>query len=234
MVQKFFKSGWASIAVIAAIAGTLYWQRPAENDVAPDRLVVEINTYRESQGLSRLTENSQLSKAAERKSRALGRLDTLTHTPPSGESPQAVTEEVGYNYIRLGENLARGFPNGKSIVDAWVASPTHKSVLDGNYSEVGVFTDTQTSITTALLATPSSNSLSIGNTTTGDAETVFQPFASASSTILGFSLLVFIFTSVLHYLLSDKRKLSAHEYVRILVVFAALAFLVIDSVRVIA
>ena len=51
-----------------------------------------------------------------------------------------LAEEVGYNYIVMGENLAYGdFKNDNALVQAWMDSPLHRAnILNSKYSEIGL------------------------------------------------------------------------------------------------
>ncbi len=44
-----------------------------------------------------------------------------------------------YNFVNAGENLAVHFSDTKKLVDAWVASPTHRAnIMNGAYTETGI------------------------------------------------------------------------------------------------
>ena len=60
------------------------------------------------------------------------------HISPEGTTPWSFIRAAGYNYIYAGENLAKGFTNSQDVINAWMASPSHrKNVLSGNYNNVG-------------------------------------------------------------------------------------------------
>ena len=61
------------------------------------------------------------------------------HVSPIGTEPWYFITKSGYKYQHAGENLARDFSNPKDIVDAWMASPTHKqNLLDARYQDIGI------------------------------------------------------------------------------------------------
>ena len=46
---------------------------------------------------------------------------------------------AGYNYVYAGENLAKDFGNTSRLMDAWMASPTHReNIVSSKYSEIGL------------------------------------------------------------------------------------------------
>lgn len=102
--------------------------------------IVELtNIKRAEQGLSPLTLNSKLSSAAYGKALDMLANNYWAHYSPQGKSPWNFIKAAGYRYIYAGENLARDFNDPQSLVNAWMASPTHRSnILDKNFKEIGV------------------------------------------------------------------------------------------------
>ncbi|MBI3342131.1 hypothetical protein HY024_03330 [Candidatus Curtissbacteria bacterium] len=97
------------------------------------------NDKRKENGLGQLTENQNLDKAAEAKARDMFANDYWAHYSPQGKSPWDFINASGYKYVFAGENLARDFDDAKSVVDAWMNSPSHRSnLLDHNFREIGV------------------------------------------------------------------------------------------------
>ena len=97
------------------------------------------NAKRLEAGLSTLTINPALSSAAQAKAKDMLDHDYWAHISPSGTTPWDFFRNSGYTYRYAGENLARDFANPSSVVDAWMASPTHKdNVLSTKYEEIGV------------------------------------------------------------------------------------------------
>jgi hypothetical protein len=116
-----------------------------------------VNKERLAAGISALSENSQLSKAAQDKVEDMIKNDYFAHTSPKGISPWYWFEKNGYDYKYAGENLAINFTNAESQEKAWMASPSHrKNILNPNYREIGVAVasgrvDGETSIITVQL-----------------------------------------------------------------------------------
>ncbi len=108
------------------------------NNVTLQELLVLTNKEREANGLPSLKLSNELSVAAEGKANSMLSENYWSHESPSGVTPWVFIKNAGYNYTFAGENLARGFTNTQEVIDAWMASPTHKqNMLSGNYKEVG-------------------------------------------------------------------------------------------------
>ncbi len=78
----------------------------------------QVNMLRAAAGLGTLEWNSDLESAA--RVRAAEATGYFSHTRPDGTAWWTVDSRVMY-----GENLAKGFYTADSVVNAWVASPTH-------------------------------------------------------------------------------------------------------------
>jgi len=87
-----------------------------------------------------LTEQNKLNKSAEKKMQDMFDNQYFEHISPSGLSVGDLSEQAGYEYILIGENLAMGnFKDDSSLVDAWMASKGHReNILNKNYTEIGV------------------------------------------------------------------------------------------------
>ena len=104
-----------------------------------EQIIELTNVKRAEEGLSALRQNSLLSSAAVAKSVDMHSNNYWAHYSPQGKTPWNFISSVGYKYIYAGENLARDFNDPQAVVNAWMASPTHRSnVLDKNFKEIGV------------------------------------------------------------------------------------------------
>jgi len=96
------------------------------------------NDYRVRNDLPKLILSAQLSKAAEEKAKYMFEKNFWAHTAPDGTEPWAFFVMKDYSYMYAGENLAKNFADARSVVDAWIASPTHKeNLISSNFQEVG-------------------------------------------------------------------------------------------------
>ena len=104
-----------------------------------DQIIALTNNKRSQNGLGALSTNSQLSQAASEKSGDMYAADYWAHNSPQGKTPWNFISAAGYRYLYAGENLARDFSDAQSVVEAWMASPSHRSnLLDNNFKEIGV------------------------------------------------------------------------------------------------
>lgn len=98
------------------------------------------NTQRTKYGLSPLKENSKLDASAQLKVEDMFKNQYFAHTSPSGVEIGDLANEVGYEFISIGENLALGnFENDEKLVEAWMNSPGHReNILNSKYKEIGI------------------------------------------------------------------------------------------------
>ncbi|MBI2621305.1 MAG: hypothetical protein HYW63_01495 [Candidatus Levybacteria bacterium] len=107
-------------------------------DISVAELIQATNQKRIENGLRPLSSNPQLSEAAGKKAEDMFAKNYWAHNSPTGTTPWVFIRQAGYNYIYAGENLARGFNSANDVVNAWMASPTHRAnILSANYNDVG-------------------------------------------------------------------------------------------------
>lgn len=104
--------------------------------------VVDItNKYRKENGnLPLLIENEKLNLSAEKKLQDMFRNQYFEHVSPNDISVGDLGNQVSYDYILIGENLALGnFKNDTALVGAWMKSEGHRAnILNDNYLDIGV------------------------------------------------------------------------------------------------
>lgn len=97
------------------------------------------NAERAKAGQAVLAEDAGLDAAAHAKAEDMAAKGYFSHIGPDGKEPWAWIEESGYDYQYAGENLAVRFVDSKDVVDAWMASPTHKAnIVKSTYTQIGV------------------------------------------------------------------------------------------------
>lgn len=102
-------------------------------------VVSQTNVFRSSLGFPSLKSNSTLESAAWQKLQDMIGGQYFAHTSPSGTSPWYWFDLTSYKYTYAGENLAIGFVDAKTTVDAWANSPSHRAnLLNPNYKEIGI------------------------------------------------------------------------------------------------
>jgi len=108
-------------------------------DVTRSALVALTNDARKTQGLTPLSENALLARAAQDKAQDLVTKGYFAHESPDGKTPWYWFKQAGYAYTYAGENLAKDFIDSDKIVEAWLASPLHRAnILNTNYREIGI------------------------------------------------------------------------------------------------
>jgi uncharacterized YkwD family protein len=102
------------------------------------------NAERKKNGLPPLKADAALSKVAQTKSNDMNAKNYFSHTSPTYGSPFDMMRDFGVTYKTAGENIAKGQPTAKDVVNAWMNSEGHrKNILSPNYTNIGVgFTET--------------------------------------------------------------------------------------------
>lgn len=120
------------------VMGRLHIARGA-GQVDANEIVQLHNRERQAIGLNPLSINTLLNKSAQAKADAMLASDCWSHYCPEGKSPWDFFDDAGYIYIYAGENLAQGFYDNESVMQAWMNSPTHKeNVIKDDFTEIGI------------------------------------------------------------------------------------------------
>ena len=144
-VQEFQKTEVGSI--ISEAGKEIFTPEPlniggASNEVVllKSKIIEETNIQRVANGLSKLTENEVLDKAATTKANDMFQNQYFEHISPTGVGPGNLVENSGYEYIVTGENLILGnFKDEVELVQDWMNSPGHRAnILNTRYTEIGV------------------------------------------------------------------------------------------------
>lgn len=107
--------------------------------ITPTQVIEQTNQQRAAQGLEPLVFNTALSQAATAKGNDMFQHQYWAHNSPEGTTPWVFIKGAGYSYQVAGENLARDFEDTKTMVSAWMASPTHKAnIMNPRYQEIGI------------------------------------------------------------------------------------------------
>ena len=98
-----------------------------------------VNEQRVKNGLSKLTEDWELSRVARYKSQDMKDNKYLSHTSPVYGSPFEMIKNFGIYYRSAGENIAKGQSTPQAVVNAWMNSSGHRAnILNKNYTRIGV------------------------------------------------------------------------------------------------
>lgn len=140
------------VVMIAIVLGSSVFSKAFSRPVGPlpailgfsssiqaNDVVTATNSRRQAAGLSTLSVNSALVSAATAKGHDMCEHQYWAHISPTGTTPWVFMKGAGYKYSVAGENLARDFSDTPSMVDAWMASPTHKAnIVNEKYKEIGI------------------------------------------------------------------------------------------------
>ncbi|MEZ4875919.1 MAG: CAP domain-containing protein [Flavobacteriaceae bacterium] len=93
-----------------------------------------VNEYRVSVGLSELKRDQQYASAyAVDHTQYMIDQNKISHDG-FGVRAQALKDQGAES---VGENVAFGYSDAQKLVQAWINSPSHRSVLEGNYTHTG-------------------------------------------------------------------------------------------------
>lgn len=132
----------------------------AAADLTPETVLTAINQERDRLGLSALAPNERLAAAAAAKAEAIIEQNTFAHAI-NGRNFSSWIQDEGYRYDIVGENLAIHFSETQPLINAWLASPTHRqNILYGEYAETGIavyagtWNEQPTTVIVQLFGTP--------------------------------------------------------------------------------
>ena len=95
-------------------------------------VLAHVNKARTEIGLPELIWNGELAKAADIRAKEIEQI--FSHVRPNGSEWWTVNEEVIY-----GENIARGYQNADSVMEAWMKSSEHKdNILYASFQTIGI------------------------------------------------------------------------------------------------
>ena len=99
-----------------------------------DAILVLINEHRVSVGLSTIERDQQQASAhAVKHTNYMIEMNQINHDNFS-ERSEALRQNGA---IRVGENVAYGYSSALDVVFAWLQSPSHKLVIEGNFTHSG-------------------------------------------------------------------------------------------------
>ena len=96
-----------------------------------------INAYRREAGLGELSLSSRLCAIASCRGYEISQV--WSHTRPDGRGHQTVLSDYGYGgYAQELLVYVSGSGDGQAIIDKWMASDSHRDLLMGGYSTIGI------------------------------------------------------------------------------------------------
>lgn len=128
----------APIPQCAPLEGTCQ-RRPAVDPLTPgscgnaleSELVALVNALRADRGLQTLTCDERAAYAAHAYSQQMCDTGHFSHIDPHGRGPDARLSAAGVTYQAYGENIAAGATTAQRVLQQWLDSPGHRTVLLG-------------------------------------------------------------------------------------------------------
>ena len=121
-------TGLAATSVTAASSANCVL--PANANGKATKVAAGLNAFRASQGLGRVSHDSELSRAAQVQACDLARTGKFGHRGSDGSNHRVRLERTGYCAGVSAENLAWGYPEPKQIITGWQGSPGHRKVME--------------------------------------------------------------------------------------------------------
>lgn len=104
---------------------------------AAQAVLAEVNTARAKNGLSALTLDANMNRAAAVRAAELAQ--SFSHTRPNGSRGLTALNEAGVSYRTAGENIASGQQSAQAVVSAWMSSSGHRAnILSASFGRMGV------------------------------------------------------------------------------------------------
>jgi cysteine-rich secretory family protein len=109
------------------------------SNISVQKVLELTNQNRQTENLQSLTISPILSDSARQKAAHMFANNYWAHNAPDETTPWDFFNQVGYNYLYAGENLARDFGDSNGVIKAWMESPTHRdNIMSGRYTEIGI------------------------------------------------------------------------------------------------
>jgi uncharacterized protein YkwD len=134
LAAMLMTEGFLVASLVARQSGSSFLAAVVQSEV-----ISMTNDERAQNKVGTLTENSLLDAAARAKAQDMAAKGYFAHVSPDGREPWDFIVAAGYDYQYAGENLAVRFVDSKDVVDAWMASPTHRAnITKVQYTDIGI------------------------------------------------------------------------------------------------
>ena len=122
-----FTEDQANYSIDLTLANETDWQMA-------DQILVLINSHRETLGLSEIKKDEQHASAY-----AVDHTQYMIEKAQINHDNFSIRSQALKNKgaVTVGENVAYGFSTAETVVGAWLNSPGHKDIIEGNYTHSG-------------------------------------------------------------------------------------------------
>ena len=117
-----------------------YGQEEDSQELNIKRIIELTNSERVNHNLNSVEESYTLNLAAQKKAEDMFERQYFAHTAPTGEEASDLVSQFDYDFILVGENLAKGnFKSSEDLVEGWMNSPDHReNILKDGYEQIGI------------------------------------------------------------------------------------------------
>ena len=103
------------------------------------RILELVNIERVNEGLDPLSIDIQLDQAANFHNDEMVRADMMSHQLPGEANLGDRVTATGYDWTRVGENVAAGYTTPEAVVEGWMNSPGHRAnILNPEFKHIGI------------------------------------------------------------------------------------------------
>ena len=128
----------ALLGLVAAAPAQATGTTTVGTDELSSMIVLQTNLRRERLGCGPLALDSELVQAAERQSWYMASTGNFSHVGRDGSSFVTRARAAGYTEPS-GENIAWGYDNATSVMDAWMLSPGHRAnIVNCDARSIGI------------------------------------------------------------------------------------------------
>ena len=140
--QRYAMAGLRYVGLGGLVLLTLSLSQPVQASelIGGEARIIQLtNQIRTVRGIPVLSQNAFLDQSAQAKAEDMANSGYFGHADEHGNRMAYWIKSVGYDYLRAGENLGKGFSSVEAVMQAWTNSPTHyANLVNDNYSEIGV------------------------------------------------------------------------------------------------
>jgi len=140
--QRYAMAGLRYVGLGGLVLLTLSLSQPVQASelIGGEARIIQLtNQIRTVRGIPVLSQNAFLDQSAQAKANDMVTNGYFGHDDKHGNRMAYWIKSTGYDYLRAGENLAKGFSSVEVVMQAWTNSPTHyANLVNDNYSETGI------------------------------------------------------------------------------------------------
>ena len=121
------------------------WKRPEELELEElhaawaAEVLERVNAVRKAEGLDALRRDGRAERAAQGHALDMAERGYFNHVTPEGTTLGERCEAARVKHYGVGENIARGQPTPREVMESWLKSPGHReNLLKAKWTKLGV------------------------------------------------------------------------------------------------